>query len=178
MGDPGPRSRGRGRLTGSGRDRLTRLGRGRLGASLGRVVSCPHALSELRSEGGVGTHVVSQPCVAGHTRLVRAPSSYVELVRGLQEGVQPHCGRCGRTTTWSTLAFAALLLGLPATFALTLKRVGAFASSLSRPFTGPPPGFLRHGCAVLGSLYPELQRDRRLGRAEGKGTAAGKRWGR
>ena len=60
VGDPGPRSRGRRRLTGSGRDRLTRLGRGRLGASLGRMVSCPHALSELRSEGGVGTHVVSQ----------------------------------------------------------------------------------------------------------------------
>ena len=78
---------GRRRLTGSGRDRLTRLGRGRVGASPGRMVSCPHALSELRSKGGVGTHVVSQPCVAGHTRLVRAPSSYIKLVRGFQEGV-------------------------------------------------------------------------------------------
>ena len=87
VGDPGPRPRGRRRLTGSGRDRLTRLGRGRLGASPGRMVSCPHALSELRSKGGVGTHVVSQPCVAGHTRLVRAPSSYIKLVRGFQEGV-------------------------------------------------------------------------------------------
>ena len=56
-------------------------------ASPGRMVSCPHALSELRSKGGVGTHVVSQPCVAGHSRLVRAPSSYIKLVCGFQEGV-------------------------------------------------------------------------------------------
>ena len=122
------------------------------------MVSCPHALSELRSKGGVGPHVVSQPCVAGHFRLVRAPSSYVKLVCGLQEGVQPHCGRCGRTPSWSTLALAALLLGFPGAFALTLKRVGALTSFFSCPFSVPPPGFLRHGCAILGSLQPELLR--------------------
>ena len=76
-----------GGLTGSGHNRLTLRGCCWLIARLGHIASSLHTAPELRSEGGVRPHVVSQPSVSGHSGLVRVPSSQVELVRSLQDWV-------------------------------------------------------------------------------------------
>ena len=98
------------------------------------------------------------------TRLLWASSRQVQLIRGLQDRVEANCGRLGWFLALP-LPFASFSLAFP----FTLERVVTFIGAFAFPFSLSLPGFLRHGCAVLGCRLPEQAEVERVG--EGKGEA-------